>query len=56
MSDETCGQMEDLLVDYADDALRPIERAVVEAHVAGCLHCRTLLAALRKGQDLVMAD
>jgi anti-sigma factor RsiW len=56
MSDGTCGQMEDLLVDYADDALPPKERAVVETHVAGCERCRTLLAALRKSQDLVIAD
>ncbi len=56
MSDEACGQVEDLLVGYADDELTAEERDQVESHLAGCERCRTLLAALRRSQDLVLAD
>lgn len=53
MSDRVCEQMEDLLVDYADDNLPADERRRVETHLASCPHCRTLLQALERSATLV---
>lgn len=52
MTDSTCKQLEDLLVDYADDALPDERRGQVEAHLAECPHCQELLAALRQSASL----
>jgi hypothetical protein len=52
MSDKTCEQMEDLLVDYADNELPAERRYQVETHLGDCEHCRRLLAALRHSEDV----
>ena len=55
MSDRTCEQMEDLLVDYADNELPSDQRPPVEAHLADCPHCRVILQALQQSTALVGA-
>ncbi len=52
MTDRICEQMEDLLVDYADNDLPADRRGQVEAHLASCPRCRTLLQALRQSAVL----
>jgi anti-sigma factor RsiW len=37
-----------ILRDYADDALPPAERADVERHLAGCAECRALVDDMRE--------
>jgi hypothetical protein len=55
MSDRDCEQIEGLLVDYADDELPADDRRQVEAHLASCPHCLTLLQALQRSGALVGA-
>lgn len=38
-----CREFEDLILDYCEDAASPADRALLEAHVAGCLGCREFL-------------
>ena len=43
----------DQLSAYLDDALAPVERTAVEAHLDGCASCRTRLAELRATASLL---
>ncbi len=47
MTQRSCAEVCDQLVDYADGELPNAESAEVAAHVAGCEHCRHQLAALK---------
>ena len=47
VDDPPCAQVVDLLTDYLDDALEPPDRARLEAHLAECHGCETVLAQLR---------
>jgi anti-sigma factor RsiW len=42
-----CRQAVALMSDYVEGLLAPAERARLEAHLAGCPHCREYLAQLR---------
>jgi anti-sigma factor RsiW len=44
---------ETLLSAYLDEALAPVERAAVAAHLDGCAHCRAQLADLRATSRLI---
>ncbi len=48
MNRQTCQAMEELLVDFADEALTGAEAARVRAHIEQCPHCRATLTALRQ--------
>jgi hypothetical protein len=43
-----CRRFQELLSDHADGSLSPVLRAELEAHLAGCEHCRALRAALQE--------
>jgi anti-sigma factor RsiW len=43
----TCREVVDLLTEYLEDALPPLERARVEEHLAVCPDCRAYLAQTR---------
>lgn len=43
----TCRELVDLLTDYLEDALPPLERARVEEHLAICPDCRAYLDQMR---------
>jgi hypothetical protein len=43
----TCDETRDALSAYLDEALAPDERALVDAHLEGCVACRRELEALR---------
>ena len=43
----TCRELVDLLTDYLEDALPPLERARVEEHLAVCPDCGAYLDQLR---------
>ena len=49
MSDRsvTCERLDELLLDYLEDALDAQTRSVVDEHVAACARCATLVADLR---------
>lgn len=42
-----CRQAVDLIADYIEGALDHRERARLEAHLAGCVHCSEYLAQIR---------
>ena len=42
-----CRQVVELMTDYLDGALSPVERARFEEHIAGCDGCRAYLQQLR---------
>ena len=50
-----CNRIEDLLPAYADAVLGDAERAEVEAHVASCPACASLLACLRTADAALAA-
>jgi anti-sigma factor RsiW len=43
----TCRELVDLLTDYLEDALSPLQRARVEEHLATCPDCTAYLAQTR---------
>jgi len=43
----TCRELVDVLTDYLEDALPPLERARVEEHLATCPDCIAYLAQMR---------
>jgi predicted anti-sigma-YlaC factor YlaD len=49
---ENCEQLEDLLVDYADDQLDPDECSTVAGHLRSCSNCRAKVGALNKSLEL----
>ena len=51
MNRQACQAMEELLVDFADDALTGAEAARVRAHVDQCPQCRATIAALRQSLE-----
>jgi anti-sigma factor RsiW len=49
VSDElTCHELVELVTDYLEDALAPLERARLEAHLDVCAGCREYLAQMRQ--------
>ncbi len=52
MTNRTCEQIEEVLVDYADNELGGQERQRVEAHLETCPDCRQLLEALQRSAVL----
>jgi anti-sigma factor RsiW len=51
MNRDSCQTLEELLVDFADDALTGAEAARVREHVAQCPHCRATVEALRQSLE-----
>jgi hypothetical protein len=51
----TCTETRDLFSALADDALTPVERAALDAHLAGCAECRRELARFERTVKLVRA-
>jgi predicted anti-sigma-YlaC factor YlaD len=51
----TCQELVELVTDYLEDALEPVERARFEAHLADCSGCRAYLAQMRTTLELVGA-
>ena len=43
----TCKELEGLITDYLEDALPPLKRQEVEAHLKGCANCQKQLAEMR---------
>ena len=43
-----CRELVELITDYLEDELSPIDRARFEAHLADCEACRTYLEQLRQ--------
>jgi anti-sigma factor RsiW len=43
----TCKELVDLVTDYLENALTPVDRARFEAHVAICPGCRTYVDQMR---------
>lgn len=52
MSEPTCREIEELLPWFLHGSLRPAERALLAAHLAGCAGCRGALAATREASAL----
>jgi len=49
VSDElTCHELVELVTDYLEDALAPVERARLEAHLDVCRGCSEYLAQMRQ--------
>ena len=46
--DLTCHELVELVTDYLEDALAPVERARLEAHLDVCPGCREYLAQMRQ--------
>jgi anti-sigma factor RsiW len=46
--DLTCHELVELVTDYLEDALAPVERARVEAHFEVCPGCSEYLAQMRQ--------
>ena len=46
--DLTCHELVELATDYLEDALTPVERARLEAHLDVCPGCREYLAQMRQ--------
>jgi predicted anti-sigma-YlaC factor YlaD len=43
----TCAQIADLVTEYLETAMNPVDRARFEQHLAGCDMCETYLQQLR---------
>ena len=43
-----CRELVELITDYLEDRLSPVDRARLEAHLAGCEACRTYLEQFRQ--------
>jgi anti-sigma factor RsiW len=46
--DVACHELVELVTDYLEDALAPLERARLEAHLDLCAGCREYLAQMRQ--------
>ena len=53
MTDLTCAQGVELLIDYLEGTLSPEVRAAVDAHVAGCPRCVAFVEAYRDAPRLM---
>ncbi len=51
----TCQELVERLTDYFDDAMTPVERARLEAHIAECLGCERYAEQQRLTVRLVAA-
>ena len=51
----TCQELVERLTDYLDDAMPPVERARLEAHIDECLGCERYADQLRMTIRLVAA-
>ena len=49
----TCRQVVELMTDYLDGTLSPVDQARFEEHIAGCDGCRAYLAQLRTTRTVV---
>jgi anti-sigma factor RsiW len=54
-SELTCRQLVELVTDYFEDALTPVERARFEAHLSDCPGCDAYLAQMRTTLEVVGA-
>lgn len=52
MNDINCNVIKDLLPLYADDAVSPETKELVESHVASCADCQTELETMKKALTL----
>ena len=43
-----CGELVEVITDYLEDRLSPVDRAQFEAHLAECEACRTCLEQFRQ--------
>jgi len=50
--EESCKEIEQMLVDYADGQLSPSDSSKVAEHLATCEHCRKKLGRLQKSLEL----
>jgi hypothetical protein len=50
-----CRRVEELLSDYREDALHPVLRSEIDAHLAGCGRCRELREALAFVTDALLS-
>jgi anti-sigma factor RsiW len=48
----TCAEIVELVTDYLDDALDPVERRRFQAHVAGCEECTIYVEQIRLTVEL----
>ena len=48
----SCQELVELVTDYLEDALAPVERARFEAHIEPCDGCRTYLEQIRTTIEL----
>ncbi|UCD52769.1 MAG: zf-HC2 domain-containing protein, partial [Phycisphaerales bacterium] len=55
MKRDSCQTVEELLVDFADEALTGAEAARVREHIDQCPHCRATVAALRQSLQCAQA-
>lgn len=53
MTQKSCNEIEEMLVDYADGELSPSELSQVAAHLAECERCRKTAEALKSSLELV---
>jgi anti-sigma factor RsiW len=49
----SCQELVELVTDYFEDALSPVERARFDAHIAGCDACTMYLRQMRDMLDLL---
>ncbi len=50
--EKSCEDIEQMLVDYADEQLLPSDSSMVAEHLATCEHCRNKLYGLQKSLEL----
>lgn len=50
--EKSCEDIEQMLVDYADEQLLPSDSSMVTEHLATCEHCRKMLNGLQKSLEL----
>jgi len=53
MTEMSCREIEQMLVDYADGRLSPSQSSEVAEHLAGCQRCNDTLKALQRSLELV---
>jgi anti-sigma factor RsiW len=49
----SCREMVELVTDYLEGALSPVDRARFDAHIAGCEGCTMYLRQMREMLDLL---
>lgn len=55
MTNRSCEEIRDMLVDYADGELPAPDSQAVAEHLAGCPACRDVVAGLKRSLDLAKA-